>query len=830
MEVHIDPEVSKHQEIIDAITSATTALSQRSPESPASQQHTELTEKEEHSHKDDGLGYEFIDEEQNKNEPTGNAEEALHMLFNEHNADREIFEDLHLSHSDTQKSPNVEENESKPSEVKLVSYDPDSKPPRLGRPRRNITNTLAPPESSSSKNYNEAVMSKFRLDSQPIEGPGSRGGKGGRKSPKGRITSASIRKRTTQSTLNFEPLGDSNKRAMCLSLNKTDKNDHGKIDKETDGSETKSPRLILKLNLKKQTPSTEDGDTLRGQKPDLLSTLVKKSSTTATGINTNKKAKHLQKASRTTVLNNKNKITRQLPGPLVGLYYDLYDENLVDKYFDAKHEKIALGYPVTKAPYANDIVFIISFLSKFKAIIPTDNIGPQNFEYGLSLPLLEDTSDYETANYVKRHQEKENDDYDLTFVSPEMQALFKKLLGLVLNRKKPVTSHMKAIQELKPQSVNFGLPKEWKILKPSDKNNQDNIDQGPPVDPSNPEILLNKLPENDNWLIIFNPFYTQEFEVHGLAGIENPLDRLVMLRTLVHWALANSEAVKKEITASVQLQDIPGDKDTYYAARAILNGFKDAHDTKIAAETKLAKRKSEDEIRYIDPTSDPMAHPFKLRLNEQIAGDCGFGIGRFYLCRMADDYNGGLASVKKMSSIWSGPAGLSGPLASTFKLYVQDVHQMLTESLAASGVEFNEDGEEVAPAITETDESEYWYEVASNSIELQEFIHFLDSRLSLKEKAESPIPMASIIFRPVSQLRDYLSAILPLTEKQEELLQTKRSTRKRPIDYSDRHAAAKYGDVFEGDEYLEANDNDDDNYMEVEGSPVDEDEDEEYLE
>ena len=43
-----------------------------------------------------------------------------------------------------------------------------------------------------------------------------------------------------------------------------------------------------------------------------------------------------------------------------------------------------------------------------------------------------------------------------------------------------------------------------------------------------------------------------------------------------------------------------------------------------------------------------------------------------------------------------GPAGLSGPLASTFKLYVQDVHQMLTESLAASGVEFNEDGEEVA--------------------------------------------------------------------------------------------------------------------------------------
>lgn len=829
MDVHIDPEVSKHQEIIDAITSATTALSQRSPETPANQQHAGLTEKEDSTHKNNELSYEFINEEQNKNESTETAEEALHMLLNEHHADREIFEDLNQSHSDIQKPPINKEDESKPSEVKLVSYDPDSKPPRLGRPRRNITNTLAPPESSSSKNYNEAVMSKFRLDSQPIEGPGSRGGKGGRKSPKGRITSASIRKRTTQSTLNFKPLGDSNTKSICLSLSNDDTKDHEKIDEQGEGSQTKSPKLILKLNLKKQVPSSNNRTALLEQKSDSLSTSVKNLSSNTTGISTNKKTRYPQKASRTTVLNNKNKITRQLPGPLVGLYYDLYDDGLVDKYFDAKHEKIALGYPVAKAPYANDIVFIISFLSKFKAIIPTDNIGPQNFEYGLSLPLFEEDSEYETTNYVKRHQENENDDYDLKFVSSEMQALFKKLLGLVLNRKKPVSSHMKAIQELKPQSVNLGLPKEWKVLKRSDKNNQDDLDQGPPVDPSNPEILLNKLPESDNWLIIFNPFYTQEFEAHGLAGLENPLDRLVMLRTLVHWALANSEAVKREITSSVQQQDIPGDKDTYYAARAILNGFKDAQEAKRVAETKLAKRKSEEEIRYIDPTSDPMAHPFKLRLNEQIAGDCGFGIGRFYLCHMADDFNGGLASVKKMNSTWSGSAGLSGPLPSPFKLYVQDVHQMLTESLVVSGVEFNEDGVELPSSFKETDESEYWYEVASNSAELQDFIHYLESRLSLKERAESPIPMASIIFKPVVQLRDYLSALLPLIQKQEELLQTKRSTRKRPIDYSDRRAAAKYGDVFEGDEYIDANDNDDDNYMEVEGSPGGEDEDEEYL-
>lgn len=148
-----------------------------------------------------------------------------------------------------------------------------------------------------------------------------------------------------------------------------------------------------------------------------------------------------------------------------------------------------------------------------------------------------------------------------------------------------------------------------------------------------------------------------------------------MLRTLVHWALSNSEIIKKEMTLNVQKQDMPGDKETYYAARSILYGFKNAQDTKTAAEAKLAKRKSEEEVRYIDPTSDPKAHTLNIRLNEQIAGDIGFGIGRFYLCRMADEYNGGLSSIKKMNTVWNGPAGLNGPyhqtLNCTFKMFTK---------------------------------------------------------------------------------------------------------------------------------------------------------------
>ena len=845
MDPNIDPEVSKQQEVMDAIANATSVLSHQVSDDSSSH----MDDKEADMTKDSELGYEFINQDHAKDdEPTDTAAEAaLHVLLNAHNNGGELFDQydseitnesvtkenkVSQSPTSTSDSPTIENN------VKLVSYDPDAKTPRLGRPRKNLTNTLAPPESSSSQNYKEAIMSKFRFDSQPVEGPGSRGGKGGRKSPRGRITSSSIRKKT-QATLNFKSnngegvslgLIDKNGNGVASeSGSKTPKTNTGSPNTSTTSTPPKSPKLILKLGVKKPDPTiapTPIKPVKIAPAPSATIKRVRNPTTGTTANTTNKRSKPVKQFTRTTVLNGKNKTTRQLPGPLVGLDYDLYDDSLVDQYYDSKHQKIGLGYPVSKAPYASDIVFIISFLIKFKDVIPIDFIGPGTIEYGLSLPKLDDTFDESPSKFNPRKPRNDAEDYDPLFISPEMKSLFLKLLGLVLNRKKQVTSHTKAIQELKTQSIALGLPLEWKTLKPAEVQSMDDIAEVP-VDPTHPDILVDKIHKGHTWLITFNPFYTTEFEMKGLAGLENPIDRLVMLRTLVHWALSNSEIIKKEITANIQQQDIPGDKETYYAARSVLLGFKNAQDTKTTAEAKLAKRKSEEEVRYVDPTSDPRAHTLNIRLNEQIAGDIGFGIGRFYLCRMADEFNGGLSSIKKMNTVWSGSAGLNGPLASNFKLYIQDVHQMLVESLSVVGVEFDENGNEVKPTYKATDEQEHWYEVASNAIELQEFVDFLSGKLGITEGSKALIPMASVIYKPVLQLHDYLSALLPLLVKQEELIETRRSTRKRPIDYSDRRAAARYNDVVEVDDFVDENGNDDDNYVEMDG--VEDDDDEEYF-
>ncbi|KAL6452741.1 hypothetical protein SBY92_000081 [Candida maltosa Xu316] len=655
-------------------------------------------------------------------------------------------------------------------------------------------------------------MSKFRLDSQPIEGPGSRGGKGGRKSPRGRVTASSIRKRSHQSTLNFKPVNGEN--TVSLNLSKNEKDTEPVSDSTnnvTKPATSQPPKLVLKI----KQPST----TSVPSKTLTPIASAKSHSTTPISIS-QKKSKPGKRTTRTTVLNGKNKVTRQFPGPLVGLYYDLYDDGLVDPYFDAKHEKVCFGYPVSKAPFASDIVFIISFLLKFKDVVGIENIGPNTIEYGLSLPIADETYDTDSeAPVTLRKSVKESEDYDPGFVSPEMHNLFLKLLGLVLNRKKPVTSHTKAIQELKPQSIKLGLPKEWKISQPPTDDNSSLQEAQEPVDLTRPEILIDSIPQNNSWMVTFNPFQSPEFEKEGLAGLENPMDRLILLRTLIQWTFAKSDLVKGKITASMQQQDIPGDKETYYAARSILYGFKNAQDTKVAVEAKIAKRKADDDTKYIDPTSDPLDHCFNLRLNEQIAGDIGFKIGRFYLCRMADEHNGGLSSIKKMQSVWKGPAGLNGPLASNFKLYVQDVHQMLVESLSVAGVEFNDQGEEVEPTHKATDEQEHWYEVASNSRQLKDFVQYLGSRLESIEGSSMKIPQSL-------QLYEYLLNVLPLIEKSEEARDTRRSTRKRPIDYSDTRAAARYSEVLDVEEYIDDNENGDDNYIQFEA----EDDEDEYME
>lgn len=142
--------------------------------------------------------------------------------------------------------------------------------------------------------------------------------------------------------------------------------------------------------------------------------------------------------------NNRHRATRHLPGPLIGLYYDLYDDNILQaqQNVEAASEKLALGFPIIKSPYASEISYIIAYLNKFKEVIFGDkvvNLGPQDIESGLSLPPLQGTDEIHDR-FNGRKIETSNVD-DTAYTSPIINKLFCRLLTLVLNRKKKSTQY-----------------------------------------------------------------------------------------------------------------------------------------------------------------------------------------------------------------------------------------------------------------------------------------------------------------------------------------------------------------------------------------------------
>lgn len=678
---------------------------------------------------------------------------------------------------------------SKP-EMKLYQYDPDEKPLRLGRPRKNMSKPVSPPETHSNKNYNKAIMSKFRFDSLPVEGPGSRGGKNSRKQTRGKITQDAIRKRQ-QSVLNFSVVKEpSSEDATSEQKNVSNDNNNGKD--------------LVKLTVK--APQE------RSQLPSFTPEPKRQK------LGETHAVTHVR---RTLAKRN----PKALPSPLIPISFveDFLVHN--DESRLTSTTQLALRYPIQKAPYANDIIYLISFLTKFRDIILVQNLGPKSFESGLSLPALRDH--VESTRYALKNKPIQNEsDYDVSYVSPEMDNLFKKLLTLVLNRKKDVVSASSAIQELKPQSAKLGLPKEWKVYSPIE---DEVYDAGEPVDPNQPEILVTEFPKESDFVITFNPFYNNEFEANGLRGLSNPLDRLLILKTLAQWSLSTSDAIKNFISQNVLNQELPGEKDTYYASRALLFGFENCHQAKLKANARLSKMKStEEDLKYVDPTSNPTVHSMNLRLVDHLVGDLGFYAGRFYLCRMADGENGGLASVKKMSSVLKGQdVGLGTVAPSDFKLYVQDTHLVLTGALQAEGVEFDDDGSEVKNSTYRSfDDCEHWYEVASNANELKDFIDFLELLMEDTKRHSTDL------YFSIQRLHDYLSKLYPLLQRQESLETTSRQKRKKTIDYSDTRAAAKYDDAFGemADEGLGDNRYDDDNYIDDGGQDVnDSEDDDEYV-
>ncbi|CAH2351471.1 hypothetical protein CLIB1423_03S07052 [[Candida] railenensis] len=721
------------------------------------------------------------------------------------------------------------------SRMHVVPYSPNEKPKRLGRPRRHIHNHTIP-EDNSIQNVNESMVSKFRFDFLPIQGPGSRGGKlGGRRAPRGRIQS------TNNLNSGLGPIDDN----AIINVDGNRRSSRRKTSSPADLSDHHEPKDNDQTEEVSNGSSTSDAPEFLEEKAIPISALKIQVQSKIAKRKANelclrvladqtRKPKKLAmfalKPSRTTVLVTKSKIIKSLPGPLIGLSSSLYDDNVMlakENKSKSTKEKIAFGYPVLAAPHAKDISIILMFLNKYKDIVfgkEVYYIGPHDFEIGLSLTkYFQEGVPDEDDEYVNYRLKEDSEPYDRNFVSPLMTILFCKLLGLVLNKKKDISlvSQKGAIGELRSQVSTLGLPNEWTntsnvLKKPSEvvNNDEENERDEKPVDTNSPEILETEKYSYQEPIAIYNPFRDAEFEKSGLKAL-TPVNRLIMLRTLVQWSISNSESLKSYINENASYQDVGGERSTYYVARSITKGFKNAEDASKEAELRISKRSAnkkastepndpkgeeiESVTKYVDPLSDPLSHPLRWRIDDMCIADIGFNVGRFYLCRMADADGGGLSSLRKMKNVYTNFRELKD-IPSSFKLYVEDVHQMIVEDFTKYGIEFDERGNEVESTHPFEQSTSNWYEVAGNAAELKTFIDYVSEKLK---------SLPSSLHKQSTNFVTLLSFIEPLITNQESAMigvTTERITRKREeINYNDISNSTKLeeDEDSQGEEYLE---------------------------
>lgn len=730
---------------------------------------------------------------------------------------------INLQHLDKQQaSPPRKDAFSPLSEMVLVSYDPHEKAKRLGRPRKHLGGMQpASPDASASENLEKATVSKFRFDDRPVVGPGSRGGDTSNRVKKGLVENLKKRK---QAMLDFSNTEGS----TSLGLTKDTIEENSDLMKSESHADTSATELQIgvpradnggdDVEMKEardvKEEFAESGKLTEEPKRSLVVKLSLKNAPKKVEKKKDSRSKiraqnFRNKSTRTTIIREKNRVTRTLPGPIVPLNFDLYDDNLIaaEANSSAANQPIALGFPVKMCPYLFDIIYVISFLSTFESIINIGFVGPEDFEKGLGL-RIETTAPEED------------------YVSPLMENLFRKLLTLVLNRKKPVAKggERPAIQELQGQYISLGLPLEWRddsaVRKVSNIPCDPALDR---VDPTKPEIQLEETVEYQAPTETMNPFHEKSFEEQGLIGIKNPIDRIILIRCLMLWSLSASNVMKAHMAAVVNQQEIPGERDTLYASRAVLKGFYQTTELKKELEAKLTKRAKPtkanpiaDNMNYIDPASDPLAHPMALRLNEFVVGDCGFHMGRFYLVRMANPSGGGLSSIEKMRSVANGYTSVRKSVPSGFKLYVEDVHAVLTSSLAAYGPEFDVRGKEVRAKYQRYDDTKNWYQVASNAEEMHAFVSHLEWKLGIVENNINSVSQNTAAYRPILYMYQYLKHIAPLLEDFEQttgFIDT-RSARKKKVDYKQKwEEEEEYRDA-EGDEEEEDYSEEEDDYQE----------------
>jgi len=673
---------------------------------------------------------------------------------------------------------------------------------RLGRPRKNMPKRTHSPQNSSSQNLDKSLLSRFRFDSLPVVGPGSRGGrkkknnivsKPGRQARFGKNLTLVVNKDEDDNAKDDieEIVIDGDESMEKLSSQEKSKKDTGKEDDKQKLGDKKDDDLIVVDEVDKQLPAKtqpkiilEDYHTLKAKgrstaKDYRSDAFTKLGLVPQTNNNKKQQQQHLQQKKR-----------REIPGPVTGAYYDIYDPYTAERVTSQNDEDmnlIALGFEVRPAPYAKDIMTILEFTNKFKSVFSDFTmLGPQDFEEGLK---LRPSTKYPLENVKQKTAEKlyDGEQTDET-ASTLMNGLFYLLLTLVLNRKRPIdkNSFKRGLEDLKMQVLTLGLPLEWRddsdlFSEPPNSQQQELPTEADkePVDPENTEIF-DMINQNFGTTkpLDHTPLDNEDFESKGLNSLE-PKDRLILLRSLTQWSLTSSEIIKQELSSQLAKQESSGEKETYYISKYVKDGPK-AIETALQEKARLAKKKQQQAQQKIveknsptpeikesdintDPASNPLDHHMSFRLLDFYAGDGGIN-GRFYLCRSSNSKTGGFATFQEITSILEDNKSIHDLLTyeqpSRFKLYVQDVTTMLTD-LYKTEASFDESTGEVLDP---------WYEIASDTTQLGQFLEHLSTKLSNNRSKQ------------LTNLYNYLSSLLPILTKFETIqkdYRTTRSSRKR---------------------------------------------------
>lgn len=736
---------------------------------------------------------------------------------------------------------------------------------RLGRPRKHNV-TIAPNfEDTASKNYEEALVSRFRVDAKPVSGPGSRGGRKPLK-PKQLDPKKPLSQQPTFAKHGMKLVLSSASNARSMTLNDKqapadgEQNDSNG-DKTTiiledydtlkaKGRSTLSDKRILQTQFSKpelvalaSKPATSSGPTTASQHKSTLQSTIK-TATLATaasaGSDRSLTGSPLRPSSPQAQPLRRSRKKRDIPGPLTGAFYDIYDPETLKPRAEKELDLIALGYYVKPASHARDIITILSFFNKFKKFFKDFyNLAPQDIEEGLRLPTPKNRA---LDNVVQTDCAKE-ETTNITDVSETMNQFFLQLLCLLLNKKKPITlsAMPKALDEFKSQVLTYGLPNEWRddsevIADPLvDESLRDNEVEFEPVDSAHPEMF-------DTTLFHYGiakpldhtPLDNPDFENLGLNSLK-PIDRLILLRSMVGWCTSYSESVRNEISKQLAKQDSSGDKETYYISRFVKEGEKGVEQANISLKLhprKKVKKNEDDSLLdpYTDATANPLDHHMSLRILDFYAGDAGVN-GRFYLCRSCDPETGGLTTMNQMKQVLQSQESINDMLKvvqpSRFKLYVHDVTTML-KSVAHQ------------VALSDVELLDPWYEVACNVDELREFTGFLQAKVDfLPQDAEST--------QVIQHLIDYLVKVTPMLGKFETIyhdykgITTSRQSRKREQVTDLKENARKMKKMIkqsenpthdflnDGSDVGDEEDDEDDDF-DMDGGEIDDEEDDDYKE